>query len=243
MSLCGTRQPVFEDGFRNGVVTWRLSVSFCMVLESNERVVANCKPKIKGFSLKNNLALLLSRNVEYVDLGFEFRPGLFLNEALHWLVKSRVKEVLVVLAFDLVERGLLEIPLSQDLAMELTYDKKIYYLRVLKGCLGLCCSSFGGMAEMWIMKEYKVQSSWTRIVLSACDISRNSFFPICFTKCGDVFGSNEFGRLLRLNDEGKLLEHRALWRGKSRYRVLHSRVYTESLLPFPDQENEDYPPF
>lgn len=204
-------------------------------IESNDLVVAEYMPEIKIFSLKYNSHVLCGMNDEYVDLGSDFRPGLFLNDSLHWLVKSRVRNVRVVLAFDLVEGSLLEIPLSlHDLAVELGDDNKEYHLRVMGGCLCLCYSRVG-MAEIWMMKEYKVESSWTKIVLSAYDTPCNSFFPIWFTKCGDIFGSNEVGRLLKLNDKGNLLELRALWKGKGErsYRLLYTRMYTESLLSLP----------
>ncbi|XP_057418423.1 F-box protein CPR1-like [Lotus japonicus] len=211
--------------------------------------------KIIVFSLKTNLSFFLSINdelldpefdfsvkVKYLGLTFDFRHGLFLNGSLHWLANRRPNYLFVILAFDLSERSLLEIAVSNELALELADFKKLYTLRVMKECLALCYSDLGGMTEIWIMKEYKVQSSWTKMILSADVPSNSFFFPICFTKCGDVFGSNGRGRLLRLNDKGKLLEHRALRRGKRtqrrdcviyKYPQLHRHLYTESLLSLP----------
>ncbi|XP_057435571.1 uncharacterized protein LOC130728210 isoform X1 [Lotus japonicus] len=128
-------------------------------------------------------------------------------------------------------KSLSKIAQSPDLAQQL--NNKPYDLREMAGCLALCYSAYGEMAEMWIMKEYKVQSSWTKIVFSTHDESP-CFFPICFTKCGDVFGSDEFGRLLRLNDKGKLLPvYPWDWSWESRYRLLYSRMYTASILSLP----------
>ncbi|XP_057435251.1 F-box/kelch-repeat protein At3g23880-like [Lotus japonicus] len=199
--------------------------------------------EINSFSLKTNLPSRKRISDEILDTKFAFsmsvRQGMFFNGCLHWLVNSRGKDLFVILAFDLSKRSLLEIAVSNELALELADVKKLYTLRVMKECLALCCSDLGGVTVIWIMKEYKVKSSWTKMILSADVPSSSFFFPICFTKCGDVFGWNERERLLRLNDKGELLEDRALWKGKRtqkrdfviyRYPELHRHMYTESLL-------------
>nr|AFK45663.1 unknown [Lotus japonicus] len=48
------------------------------------------------------------------------------------------------------------------------------------------------------------------------------------------YSHDEFGRLLRLNDKGKLLPvYPWDWSWKSRYRLLYSRMYTASILSLP----------
>ncbi|XP_057415928.1 F-box/kelch-repeat protein At3g06240-like [Lotus japonicus] len=187
------------------------------------------------FSLKTNLPCSLPLDHEYqlYDYYFASPIDLFLHGSLHWLVTSSLTKLSVVLAFDLVGKSLSEIALSPDLALK----RKPYHFIEMTGCLGLCpglCYSGNlGIIEIWIMKEYKLQSSWTKIVFSTHDIlSTPRFFPICFTKCGHVFGSDEAGRFFRVNDKGKLL---AVWPldWKSNYRLLHSRMYTPSLLSLP----------
>ncbi|XP_057435568.1 F-box/kelch-repeat protein At3g06240-like [Lotus japonicus] len=190
-------------------------------------------PTIELFSLRTNVpfSLRLKGKYRYINLKFDCRSGLFLNGSLHWLVTVTSSDTnpRVLLAFDLVSKSLSEIALSPGLALEL--NKGSYCLREMRGCVGLCYSGYGEMAEIWIMKEYKVQSSWTKIVLSYDILSAPRFFPICFTKCGDVFGSNVDGRLLRLNNEGKTI---AFWPpGESKYRSLYSCMYTASLLSLP----------
>ncbi|XP_057420233.1 F-box/kelch-repeat protein At3g06240-like [Lotus japonicus] len=181
-----------------------------------------CNRTIKLFSLKTNLPRSLTLDLEYRYLDCSRRSDLFLHGSLHWLVTSGATKLPVVLAFNLVGRCLSEIALSPDLALELKNEP--CDLREMAGCLGLCpglCyTAYSGMIEIWIIKEYKVQSSWTKIVFSTHDIHTTPrFFPICFTKCGDIFGSDENGRLLRFNDKGKLL---AVWPWESKYRLLYS---------------------
>ncbi|XP_057435570.1 F-box/kelch-repeat protein At3g06240-like, partial [Lotus japonicus] len=189
-----------------------------------------CDRTINLFSLKTNLPRSLTLDHEYHqyhDCGS--RSGLLLHGSLHWLVTSSAKKHHGLLAFDLVGKCLSEIALPPDLALEL--KKKSYCLREMRGCLGLCDFGYGGITEIWIMKEYKVQSSWTKIVFSTHDIhTKPRFFPICFTKCGDIFGSTMNGRLLKLNDKGKLL---AVWPRESKYHLFYSGMYTASLLSLP----------
>jgi len=45
--------------------------------------------------------------------------------------------------------------------------------------------------DIWVIKEYKVYSSWTKIlVLPIDDIPSPRFSPICSTKSGDIVGTD-----------------------------------------------------
>ena len=89
------------------------------------------------------------------------------------LVFSMYKRVFVIIAFDLVKMSLSEIPLFDNLTMKSTLDNltmknhKVLSLRVI-----------------WVMKEYKVQSSWTKWFV----ILTYGFSPICITKDGGILG-------------------------------------------------------
>jgi hypothetical protein len=80
--------------------------------------------------------------------------------------------------------------------------------------------------EIWVMKEYKVHSSWTKThVLPTDGIPNNFFSPLCSTKSGDIVGVDYHNRLVKYNDERPLLGHRS-------YRN-NPAVYTECLLSLP----------
>ncbi|XP_057422773.1 F-box/kelch-repeat protein At3g23880-like [Lotus japonicus] len=190
------------------------------------------RPRIEVLSVKTNVpSFIYGEEVEYLELGAESVSGLFLNQSLHWLVISRDTQRHVIIAFDLVERSLYEIPLSPDLAEELSYDTKCH-LRVLGGCLGLCYSGEDvepEMTEIWVMKEYKVQASWTK----SCALP--GFLPICLTQGGGVLGLDESGGFQKLNDKGELLENHAYGlSGKGALKYFD--MYRESLLPLPGEE-------
>ncbi|XP_057427542.1 F-box/kelch-repeat protein At3g06240-like [Lotus japonicus] len=195
--------------------------------------------QIQVFSLKTNVSSIVHDvdvHSQYWNEGDDFRPGILFNESLHWLVYSYATKFEVVLAFDLIHRSLFEMPLTPDLAMELAYGK-VYHLNVMDGYLCLC---YGGdvdldkNVEIWVMKKYKVTSSWTKsFVLLLTSVPDNKFVPSCFTRCGDLFGSRAYGELVKinLNDKGHIVEYRSCLSCKKF--VGHFHFYRESLLPLP----------
>ncbi|XP_057422531.1 F-box/kelch-repeat protein At3g06240-like [Lotus japonicus] len=193
-----------------------------------------------GYDTSTDDYLLVLIGMMHFDREDYLRVGSYLNEALHWLVMSYDTKLEVIIAFDLVQHGLSEIPLSHNLARKLKH--KPYYLRVLGECLSLCyLGNMDSMAEIWMMKKYKVRSSWTKVfAFSTCNIPKNVFFPICFTKHGEIFGSNGTGRLMILNDKGWLLDQCSLWPAPDRLQFIHvdCGMYRESLLSLPNDFEE-----
>ncbi|XP_057455222.1 putative F-box protein At3g16210 [Lotus japonicus] len=196
------------------------------------------KTDIDIFSLKTN-------SWDQIE-GFKFpywitrartEAGLLLNGALHWLVYSCDYDC-VIIAFDLIGRSLFEIPLPYGIHTE---DIEGVHLRVMGDCLCLCNpnSSDRAMAEIWMMKEYKVHSSWTKsFVLPTDNIPRNFFLPMCFTKSEGLFGSNCSGSLVKFNSEGVLTEHAACRSKSFKLDLLEFAVYRESLLSLPGDFGE-----
>ncbi|XP_057436190.1 F-box/kelch-repeat protein At3g23880-like [Lotus japonicus] len=224
------------------------SNSFMVSVRYGGPVVKSSRPRIEVLSLNTNVPSFYYDDVEYLDLGYESNCGIFLDKSLHWLVKSKATQLHVVLAFDLVDRSLLEIPLSPDLAAELAIYKN-GYLRVLGGCLSVGYSSGGDgpeVAEIWVMKDYKVQSSWTKsFVLTFLDLVDGvHFFPMFFTRGGGIFGADENGTHWKFSDDGKKLENYSSGQ-EGALRVCD--MYRESILTLPElalpddfeEENED----
>ncbi|TKY72951.1 F-box/kelch-repeat protein [Spatholobus suberectus] len=188
--------------------------------------------EVHCFSSRTDSWSCTKGTVRYITTGKkQYEPHL--NGALHWLVKS-YDDLLVIIAFDVMERRLSEIPLPHDLALRL--QTKIYHLRVMGGCLCLCHpGSRIAPAEVWTMTEYKLQSSWTKslVVSTNCSLPLYRFFPICSTKNGEVLGYNGSKTLVRLNNKGELLKRRAYGQYNGRYDLLHGGMYRESLLSLP----------
>ncbi|XP_057425805.1 F-box/kelch-repeat protein At3g23880-like [Lotus japonicus] len=218
-------QPQAFEHSREGLLV-------CMTTGGPE-VTTFSRPRVEVLSVKTNVpSFIYGEEFEYVELGSASASGLFLNKSLHWLVKSKATGLHVIIAFDLVERSLFEIPLTPDLTQELA-TLKIYHLRVLGGCLGLCCNGAGvdhGMTEIWVMKEYRVQSSWTRYFV----LPEYYFLPICFIEGGGVFGSNNSGRFEKFDDNGELLEDHTY--GQENEDVFgYFDMYKETLLTLPGE--------
>ncbi|XP_061344246.1 F-box protein CPR1-like [Gastrolobium bilobum] len=178
--------------------------------------------RIEFFSLKTNSWNKIEGNYPFSKDGDDWgwyaykvgKVGLFLNGALHWL----------------------DVPDGVDVV-----DKTAR-------CLSLCyCWSRGtseAMIEIWTMKEYKVQSSWTKSAVSITFLMAPDIYlsPICFTEGGEiVVGSDDRGVLMKLNGEGKLLNYRKYNRGFVESMSLSnpfSIMYRESLLSLPSDIGE-----
>ncbi|AES87257.1 galactose oxidase [Medicago truncatula] len=88
--------------------------------------------------------------------------------------------------------------------------------------------------EIWVMKEYKVHSSWNKtLVLSVDAIPDHYFHPIHSTKNGDIIGRTLNSRLVKYNDKGQLLRHRTFFNSPSEV-----VMYTESLLSLPGDNEQ-----
>ncbi|KEH41839.1 F-box protein interaction domain protein [Medicago truncatula] len=151
--------------------------------------------------------------------------------AIHWLTFRYDIRVNVIVAFLLMERKLLDIPLPVDI---IDYDDfSDQGLWVFRGFLSLWVLRRDTL-YIWVMEEYKVHSSWTKtLVLTMDTIPR--IFPICCTKTGDIIGTNSRTGLIKYDDEGEFLEHNYYCKDSSGFRLA---MYTESLLSLPDESGE-----
>ncbi|CAJ1941296.1 unnamed protein product [Sphenostylis stenocarpa] len=179
------------------------------------------------------------KKVEAIDMMFmptgsrfsQNMCGLLLNNCIHWLTYCiKLPMILsVIFAYDLTERRFLEIPLPVDFD-----DNKLHsrVLRELAGFLNLCATvEWNYSLEIWVMKEYKVQSSWTKtIVVSLDHLPTGLFFPICSTKNGDIIGNDGETGLTKCSKEGELKENRPHCNVSFRHPLA---VYKESLLSLP----------
>nr|KYP69876.1 F-box/kelch-repeat protein At3g06240 family [Cajanus cajan] len=192
----------------------------------NSRYNATC---VQFFSLRDNAwGDIEASHLSYLDSFESTKGGSILNGAIHWLGFRHGMSMFAVVAFDLTKRSFSEIPLSDDFQGHF----ECCDLGKLRELLSLyCIVGWNQSVEIWVMNEYKVQSSWTKaIVVSINDIPTGCFSLICSTKDGDMVGTNGRCRLAKYNDKGQLLEHRSYCNGPCRSQV---SVYTESLFSLP----------
>ncbi|XAR62779.1 hypothetical protein NMG60_11017652 [Bertholletia excelsa] len=152
--------------------------------------------------------------------------GTFLNGSLHW----RASRDMGLHNQDLI--------ISLDLAKEKfsvirppdvgNRNISFHTLGVSQGCLSLCSYGYELNVCVWIMKDYGVRGSWTRLItlrsreFDYCDY----MVPVCFTKNGDIIVDLDGRKLARYSVEEK----------SCRYLTNHiddlseRMVYVESLV-------------
>lgn len=154
------------------------------------------------------------------------------NGAIHWLALSLDTRDYLVVAFDLVERKLVEIPLPDDFDHGYT-DCGLW---VCRGFLSLWVMVDEDTVDIWVMKEYKVQSSWTKtLVLTTYDTIHNVSL-VCCTTSGDIIGTDSRTGLVRYDEEGEFIEH--FYYCKDSRNGFRLAMYTESLLSLPSENEE-----
>ncbi|RYR06497.1 hypothetical protein Ahy_B05g073829 isoform B [Arachis hypogaea] len=167
--------------------------------------------------------------------------GFFLNGAIHWSSPTLSVRDYSILIFDLKERSFSTISMPEQVMGYLEPT----LLVLLGGCLALY-SSDRGKTNIWVMREYKVHSSWTFY-----QIPRGHSAPLCLSNGSDIVAQNSlllpkdsYLRLAKYNVRGELLQRRMFYdhhlvHVKARPRSISSRtsyiVYTESLVQVPSE--------
>ncbi|KAH6804189.1 hypothetical protein C2S51_032436 [Perilla frutescens var. frutescens] len=85
--------------------------------------------------------------------------GKFLNGAVHWSVWGLDKPGdWVIISHDLATDIFIQLPMPNFDDDDVRVDVKI-----LKGCLAVCCE-YNVYMDVWVMKEYGIRESWTKLV-------------------------------------------------------------------------------
>ncbi|MED6172379.1 hypothetical protein PIB30_049521 [Stylosanthes scabra] len=147
--------------------------------------------------------------------------SLFYKGAIHWLAVKIADYKHVIVAFDLAGENLSMISLPADIQV-FSGERKLV---VLGGCLGISYLNRAGKTEIFIMKEYKVESSWAKldIVLPPGYYDIN---PVCFTNGGELVGTKN-NKLVKVSDDGASAESQTI-----NWNYGNMVVFTESLLSF-----------
>ncbi|XP_020225504.1 F-box/kelch-repeat protein At3g06240 [Cajanus cajan] len=209
-----------------------------LVVQVSYNPTLDVASRVEFFSLRANAWKEIEDiHLSYMNSGDDERFGSLLNDAIHWLAFRDDVSMNVIVAFDLMERSFSEIPLP---AVDLECEFYFCELKVLGESLSLCIAGCDSPAEIWVMEEYKVQSSWTKTIVVPVDAIPSQYFSfICSTKCGDIVGTDGNTGLVKCNDEGQLEEYQTYCDGSHRSLMV---VYTETLLSLPcgdEQVKED----
>ncbi|XP_059310345.1 F-box/kelch-repeat protein At3g23880-like [Lycium ferocissimum] len=111
------------------------------------------------------------------------QSGVILNEALHWEVShcrgSGAHSEIMTLDLATETYGVMELPSCGDGNVSWT-------LSVLGGRLVACCNYYPDKTDMWVMKEYGVEKSWTKLVSLSSPSGRMGYIsPLFVSENGD----------------------------------------------------------
>jgi F-box interacting protein len=160
------------------------------------------------------------------------RAGLLFNGNIHWLAENIESWDNVILAFDITKRKLVEMPYPDDFECETDQRDEDCDLCVFGEFLSLwAIDYYNDRVVIWVMKEYKVHLSWTKILyLPIDDISIEYVSLICSTKSGNIVVADDT-ELAMCNNKGQLLEYESYYEGRQSENQV--TLYTESLLSLP----------
>ncbi|GKV16258.1 hypothetical protein SLEP1_g26926 [Rubroshorea leprosula] len=154
-----------------------------MIFLSNDLKVASpspsCYAKTRIYSLRHNMwsetkRICIGHPRKLCNQGLPADAsvnGVFARGALHWMTQRRpfplgkISSSISILAFDVAAEAVQEIPLPEYLQNKTL--KKGFDIQV--GVLGgsLCLSSKDGIDDhyydIWVLKDYMIQDSWTRL--------------------------------------------------------------------------------
>ncbi|KEH32241.1 putative F-box domain, galactose oxidase/kelch, beta-propeller, F-box associated interaction [Medicago truncatula] len=194
--------------------------------------------RFEFFSLRANTWIQIECPHSPFSNAFDEKCGVgsLYHGAIHWLAYRDDLQKNVILAFDFTERQLFDMHLPDDY-YNYNYDPNNCGLWVFGEFLSLYAMDYNdNTIEMWVMNEYKVNSSWTKtLVLSVDDISDESFSPLCCTKSGDIIGAHSGIGLVKYDDNGQLLGRFSKWNVTWDGSVA---IYTESLLSLPGDNEQ-----
>ncbi|XP_057486624.1 F-box/kelch-repeat protein At3g23880-like [Actinidia eriantha] len=152
--------------------------------------------------------------------------GKFVNGSLHWAASGNLgaNYSWVIVSLDLAKEtyGEVEQPNYGDGGLDLS-------LWELKGWLCVLCNYPGTHVDVWVMKEYGVRESWTKLfVISYLPEPSNDGFsrPLCISKNGEIL--LQYGSQLVLynpkDGTSKILDIQNI------YDFLEADTYVESLV-------------
>ncbi|XP_052116824.1 F-box/kelch-repeat protein At3g06240-like [Arachis duranensis] len=184
------------------------------------------------FSLRTNswinLDAAVPKHLGIQLLGFRswHSGGLFFNGTVHWVPWDLKDYRDAIIIFDLMEMTFSTISAPEQLSCSFPS------LVLLGGCLALYSRNDDCRnTDIWVMKEYKVHSSWTLYRIPCKD-----FRPLCLSSNRDIIGRGYTSRgktgYFIYNVRGDLLKHFKSLCCQLPYRE-RNNVYTESLLPLP----------
>ncbi|KAJ0249665.1 F-box/kelch-repeat protein [Hirschfeldia incana] len=162
------------------------------------------------------------------DLSYEhkdcFSSGVTLDGAVHWVFTNDNQRV--VLAFDVKTEEFREMLLPGEEAEDCAHSYRNFVVGVLNGRLCVVNSCYEVHDDVWVMNEYGVESSWSRIRIS---LLYRSMKPLCSSKNGEEVLLELDGDMVLYNFETDASRYLGI-RGVKLSDGFEADAYVESLV-------------
>ncbi|KAM7529938.1 hypothetical protein LguiB_033348 [Lonicera macranthoides] len=168
--------------------------------KSNEykllKFVSNTSVDAFILTLGTNSWRSIALTPRYINLNSSYAP--FVNGALHWVNATRGYGRIgcdseVIFLFDFEEEKFGQVPAPDDyysgVGEDCDFGKRYFAngLGVLGGCLSLCYSlHFKGVYELWVMNEYGIKESWTKLFVIPHKVGASCYQPIRLMGNGEI---------------------------------------------------------
>ncbi|TXG71288.1 hypothetical protein EZV62_006223 [Acer yangbiense] len=134
---------------------------------------------VEVYSLRKDSWISIPSDFDFDFSGYN-RSSVYTSGAIHFVIYYKERPT-VIAAFDLAEDKFKTLP-PPEFMLNKVDDKfggRRTYLGQLSGCLCLSNETVSRSIELWVMKEYGVISSWTKILIAKTDLFR-VFHPLCY---------------------------------------------------------------
>ncbi|KAH7836720.1 hypothetical protein Vadar_004760 [Vaccinium darrowii] len=183
--------------------------------------------EVKVYSMKSHSWRRIQDFPYY--LRYKRSYGELVGSALHWVVSRKPESDVanLIAAFDLTSEEYRLVPQPE-------FSEKDFHMNIgeLEGCLSILCNYIQVRVDVWVMKDYGVKESWTKLFSVAQPEVIRSFefvIPLAYSKCGS--------KVLLVQDNKKLVwydvAHKKVKKIKARGipDYFESFLFVESLVP------------
>ncbi|OMO79003.1 hypothetical protein COLO4_24613 [Corchorus olitorius] len=190
------------------------------------RVGSSCSSDVEVFTLKTNVWRRSSDLQQGIELNGN---GIFLNGSLHFLATqvSGPTKIKVIVSFNLAQEKIEEVVAVPDHLQE----KDDAVLGVSGDCFCIFFSDYSAdLYEGWVMKEFGVKSSWTRLFSNPIEPFPGYKYwqnALCYTKSGKVVIDHDGWELLLYDPKEQTIKNFAI---EYEDHYFHPIIYSESLV-------------
>lgn len=96
-------------------------------------------------------------------------PHAFVNGAIHWLAFRLTNDAYIyfVLSFEVSSESFREIMLPESFKLDVSLDLRLFVSGDGKslGLFAKCDSDTDSFLDIWVMREYCVEKSWTKMMI------------------------------------------------------------------------------